>query len=416
MSWRDQLRPAQLGVASFMVESVDGALGRNTQVHEYPLRDQPFVEDLGRRARRFTLDAYVIGPQYMAARDALIAQIEKPGPTRLVHPWLGELQVSVVECQGPRESTREGGMARFSITVIESGDRVFPSADVDTAANVAEQAHTAALASMESFNAEFSAVAAPAFVASSATDLVRGFTDHLRGLVRTVTTVPGPIAELLADLTDLSGAVSSLILVPQTLSSRIASLVESIDNIVDQPQFALDIARSLFNFGDDLPAPSTQTPSRARESQNQVAFVGLIQTQAVIAGARITAQIQFAAGEAIGASAFANAPQYRTFEDVNLLRDELIGQLDAKAEAATSDALYYALVDVRTAIVMDLQTRAAPLARIVALTLPESAPTLAVAYDLYGDATLDREVIARNLIRDPNFAPGGRVLQVFSDA
>jgi prophage DNA circulation protein len=102
-------------------------------------------------------------------------------------------------------------------------------------------------------------------------------------------------------------------------------------------------------------------------------------------------------------------------QDVLQLRDELIEQMDDKAESASSDTLYYSIVDVRTAMVTDLQTRAAALASLIPLVLPESAPTLVVAYDLYEDATRDADIIVRNVIRDPNFSPSGRALQVFSD-
>ena len=47
------------------------------------------------------------------------------------------------------------------------------------------------------------------------------------------------------------------------------------------------------------------------------------------------------------------------------LRTELIDQIDALTEAAASDAIYYALVDVRTAIARDLEARSADLARLM---------------------------------------------------
>lgn len=47
MSWKNKLRPASFRGASFGVESHQTEQGRRTQVHEYPGRDDPYVEDLG---------------------------------------------------------------------------------------------------------------------------------------------------------------------------------------------------------------------------------------------------------------------------------------------------------------------------------------------------------------------------------
>ena len=102
MTWRNNLRPAKLGKASFQVDSADGQFVRNVQVHEYPLRDKPYVEDLGRKARRITLECYVLADiankyDYMPERDALIAELESAGTKTLVHPYLGALKVNVVD-------------------------------------------------------------------------------------------------------------------------------------------------------------------------------------------------------------------------------------------------------------------------------------------------------------------------------
>ena len=401
MTWRDRLQPAKLGNAEFLVESADAELGRNTQVHEYPGRDVPFVEDLGRMARRVRLSAYVIGPEYMTARDALIAEIERPGPRTLVHPYLGQLTVSLVQCEGPRESTREGGMAWFAMTFVETGEQTFPAATVDSALEVQQRVDVAAASVGGTFTTKFSLKAAPPGLLASAAGLVQGFADRIRGIVQAVTTLPAPLSQFIAALSDLSGAVSTLILVPQSLASTVMSIIQQLEAIVDQPEFALSIVRGLFDFGSDLDAPSTQTPSGVQEAANQAAFVGLVQQAAIIRAVAITSQMQF-----VGS----------TFEDVTELREELVAQLDAVADVAGDDDLYTALIDVRSALTVDLERRAAPLARIVTVTLREPWPAIVLAYDLYEDSLRDAQIIARNGVRDPNFLIPNRTLQVLSDA
>lgn len=417
MSWRDRLRPAKLGAAAILVDAGDGKLGRNVQVHEFAKRDKPYAEDLGRKTRQFTLNAYVIGADYMDARDALIAELESAGAKTLIHPYLGEMKVTVIDADGPRESTRDGGMASFTITVVESGEKNFPAATTDTSLTVAEKAEAATLASVAAFEADFSTLRMPTFVSTSAVDKIKAFADTVRTLTRNVTTIPAAVTGLVNSLTDLAGAASNLVLIPHTLATRVLGIFDQLREAVAAPASALDVVRAMFEFGDDDPAqPSPATEARAQQVLNQQALNNLVQCAAAITAARISAAITFGVLPPTAAGVAPSPVRFASLEDVIELRDELVGVLDVQAERATNDAVYYAVVDVRTAMVADLQQRGALLARIVTVTLPESWPALTIAYEQYEDTALEGDVIARNAIRDPNFAPSGRALEILSNA
>jgi prophage DNA circulation protein len=79
MAWRDALRSGSFRGVPFQIDSHDLTFGRRTSMHEYPLRDEPYSEDLGRKARVFSLNLYVIGRDYMAGRDNLREALEKTG-------------------------------------------------------------------------------------------------------------------------------------------------------------------------------------------------------------------------------------------------------------------------------------------------------------------------------------------------
>ena len=133
MAWRDRLLPASFRGAEFHVASHGSeAAGRRVAVHEYPGRDTPYVEDLGRRASEYTLQAYVLGPDYDRARDALVAACAEPEAGRLVHPAWGERWVVCTGCT-VSERTDEGGMARVTLTLVEAGAARYPAATPDTA-------------------------------------------------------------------------------------------------------------------------------------------------------------------------------------------------------------------------------------------------------------------------------------------
>lgn len=140
MAWRDRLLAASYrGVPFHVASHTSEAAGRRAAVHEYPGRDTPYVEDLGRRTTELTLQAYVVGPDYDVGRDALVAACAEPGPGRLIHPTLGERDVVCTGCT-VSERTDEGGMARVTLTLIGSGAARYPAATPDTAAGLAAAA------------------------------------------------------------------------------------------------------------------------------------------------------------------------------------------------------------------------------------------------------------------------------------
>lgn len=137
MAWREQLSQVTLpdgrvlvagsfrGVP-FRTVDADMKVGRRNVVNEYPQRDEAYVDDLGRRARRFVVEAYVIGPNYLAERDALIKAFETKGSGELIHPRYGLRKVSLDGEVSVKETPERGGMARISVTFVEDTSNTFP--------------------------------------------------------------------------------------------------------------------------------------------------------------------------------------------------------------------------------------------------------------------------------------------------
>lgn len=132
-SWAEHLRQASFRGVPFGVMSGEGVFGRRVAVHEYPYRDQAWVEDIGRSTRRFTIKGFLIqdslvydAPDVFTQRDNLIAACEEGNSGTLIHPTLGELTVSVTE-SGLRinENAENGRVFEFELVVIESGLKVF---------------------------------------------------------------------------------------------------------------------------------------------------------------------------------------------------------------------------------------------------------------------------------------------------
>lgn len=128
MSWKSGLRRAAFRGVEFHVRDRGHKTGRAIVNHEYPKRDENFAEDMGRDTRKWTVDAYVIGDDYMSRRDRLIDVCEREGAGSYVDHWG---RSSTVRCEGCdlKETSEEGRMARFQLSFIAAGS-MGPTASV----------------------------------------------------------------------------------------------------------------------------------------------------------------------------------------------------------------------------------------------------------------------------------------------
>ncbi len=145
--WEENLHPASFRGVPFAVTAGDSQFGRRQAVHEYPMRDRVWVEDLGRGARRITLQGFIVqgsriyrAGDVLSQRDNLVAACEMPGSGTLTHPTLGELTVSIPDGGlRLREGVDQGGSFSFTLTCIEGGLKAFALTTTDPDASVTEQ-------------------------------------------------------------------------------------------------------------------------------------------------------------------------------------------------------------------------------------------------------------------------------------
>ena len=382
MAWRDDLRAGKFRDADFHIESHDASGGRRLAVHEYPLRDTPYPEDMGRATRKWAVTAYVLGADYMPARDALVAALEAYGPGTLVHPYLGTLRVAVADFQCS-ESTREGGLARFSINFVEAVDPTRPDVLPDTSAAVESRAVAAQDAAEIDFDTGFS-LAGPGWVLDAAGSVIDGAV----GAIESVLGLDSNRVALAAQWLD----------VPAMIAGQLYGAVARVQSLFTAPADRFAGLRQLFGFGASKRYAIPRTPSRARVQSNERAVATLVRQAAVIEAARASADMAFA-----------------SYDDALAVRDELAEALDEVALTA-SDATYAAITDLRVAVVADIGARGADLARLLRVTPAETLPALVLAHQIHGNARRAADLVARNRVRHPGAVPGGQVLEVLGNA
>lgn len=350
-----------------------GRFGRRQVEHEYPQRDRPFVEDMGRAAREIRVTGFVLGDDYFERRDALIAALEAPGPGLLVHPYLGELTVSARPAD-LTESTDEGGIARFTMSFVESGERSFPIVVEDDQTLVDAAAADVAEAASADFVSRFSLAGQPKWKATAATVSLRQQIQGMRSafLGPASAGIAEPAALALA-LTTLEDEAVALVFTPVTLAIQIASVLDQVGSL---RALRLILASAGSTEADD--------PGGAHN-----ALTRLVMRQALASAAKAAAVEPFA-----------------VYEDAVAIRDELATRADAELELADDADTFQALVELRTRVSRDITRRAADLARLQVVTPPETVPSLVLAHMLYGpEAVASRadELVTRNGLTHPGF-------------
>lgn len=381
------LRPASWRGVPFEVDTADMGVGRRTVLHQYPQRDMPWAEDLGRAARDPSFEAFVCGIDYVDKAKKLLDALEEGGSGTLIHPWFGTLKVSVKE-DGARVSfNKELGYARFTLSFVESGDLSFPVAGNSTVSQSRLAAANIETAAVADFAKSFKVDGFQDFVATNATtSITSAFGQMSAG------SVPG--VEAFGYASRATGALQTalgLLSSPLSLGQNIAGFL-GVSAYTDSALRWVSLSQSLVRLsqlsGFGVPnRPSVYTPSR------QQAYVNTAATNA------LTRQVLLA--QAVGTSSLVTASVY---DDTVGLRNKLTASLDAESLNA-SDSTYEALQAARGCVWRDLTERSRDGARLTSRTPTETTPALVLAYDMYEDASRATDIVARNGIRHPGFVP-----------
>lgn len=144
--WRDGLLPASYDGNEFFVDVGSRESGNRLVVHQFPKKDQPYTENMGRRAIEFRVRGYVIQsarrPDYRPVRDALQQRLEqgmagKAGQLQL--PTMRPVSM-IIQNYRLTEEERLGGYCVFDMHFVESGTQPFkptasPQAQLTQSAN-----------------------------------------------------------------------------------------------------------------------------------------------------------------------------------------------------------------------------------------------------------------------------------------
>lgn len=405
MSWRDDLRRVSYGGRQligasfrgvpFLVASSEMAGGRRAIVNQFPDRDDPFVEDLGRSARSFRVEAYVLGNAYVAERNAVLDALEAAGPGELVHPYHG---VRRAQCMtySVREASAEGGFASFAIEFAEAPlQAVAPTIDDDPVTQVGAAADRAVAASRAELVASYDVAGLPAFALSTVESAIAAAATELEAQLLPIVTTTQEAAELAGRVRLIVAQSAALARAPgDAIDALRGAIVGLVDVTLGAPAAVLTALLDAYEVTLGALAPET-TATRRRERAAQAAMHGAIRRMIAIEAARLVPRAA-----------------YESIEAATIIRDRAAAQLDEQA-AGAGDVAYPELVALR-AQVLRAVPGAAMLSRLITVERRTAVPSLLLAYQLYGEVSREAELVARNRIQHPGVIAGQ--IQVISNA
>jgi prophage DNA circulation protein len=150
--WRMMLLPASFCGVPYHVEHQARSSGRRIVMHEYPKRNTPYAEDMGRHAIRYQVTGYLIGPSYNLIKLALITVLENAAGGLLVDPYLVTPMMAVCERYSVTEVRERGGYCTFDMMFAEAGNPGNSLAQTDTASSANAAADTSSGAAADSAN------------------------------------------------------------------------------------------------------------------------------------------------------------------------------------------------------------------------------------------------------------------------
>lgn len=405
--WAATLRRASYRGASFFVEADQVQTGRRLVIHEFPHRDTPYVEDMGRKANMLTVTAYVVGDDVENSAAKLFNACQSGGQAALNLPT-ARLQAHCEDCSRDYSKDKLGHIA-FSLKFVRHGAGSAPFATIGSARSVTFRASGLVTEIDNMFSRLFKTVGEAGFVIDAAIDQVRAFSADYTSALRLALIDGDALAGLLVKADDLYVGAADMTLFGQTgdtiteraylataESSIDTGLVEAVFGLFAETQEALDAETAVGFIADwidwaDSATVSGATPSSERLKANAAVITSVVRMSA--------------------AAAYVAAIVARDYNDPRIARQaradsaEILGSMledFAGWEAYEAVKEIYAL---RGMVAEHLTNLIATLAPVLVVSAPRRMPSLWWANRLYGDASRADEIAKRNSVKHASFMP-----------
>lgn len=394
-----ELRAASFKGVSFSIEETDGEVGRRTVLNEFPYRDIPDGDDMGRAARTFNITALFVGENATEAAQRLIDVLEETGRGTLVHPWHGTHLVQQAGKARIRWPRFVGGRISIQLALVEAGDAADAvRTDIDAQlASACDDAQAAADAVLETdFLGE-----------------IEGWLDQAIATVdaacAAVESFLEPIARAEAQLDRLINRVDHIINAPLQVAKRLAARISNVVGKLSNPFSGLSAWKKLMRGQNPWALPSvgsTRYPAR-------VSAIASSTVSSTATGRALPAMPNSLAHwvrRTLVIEAVRTLPTatFQTKADVIAARAVVLTALQTELHAAP-DALFPALQALRRAAADSIADRLPAALEVATIDSQATLPALVLAYRVNGNIDAADDLVARNGVHHPGFVPAGTV-------
>lgn len=390
------LREASFKGVTFSVEQADGEVGRRAVLKEFPFRDIPQGEDLGRAARGFNITALFVGDTAVERAKQLIDVLESRDAGLLVHPWHGSHLVQLAGKARVRWPRFAGGRISIELPLVEAGETPADAVRPDTDAELASACDAAQAAT-------------DAELAKDFLTEVEGYLDEAIATVdaacAAVESFLEPLERAEAQLDRLLAGVNHIINAPLQVAAKLASRISNVPGKLANPFSGLSAWKKLLRGQNPWALPKSGVASSSRPAWAS--------NTAVVSGTALPAMppslahwmrrtLVIEAVRAIPTASFSSKAE------ISAARQTVLTQLATEANAAP-DNLFPAIQVLRAAAAVSLQARLPAALDVTTLETQATLPALVLAYKANGTVDAADDLVARNSVRHPGFVPAGSV-------
>ncbi|MGY3571971.1 DNA circularization protein [Vibrio paucivorans] len=400
-----QYRDASIRGVMFYVKEIGGTSGRRAVPHAYPKRETGWTEDNGAVLGKQKVEGFCLGDNYLSQLADVLDALNQPGPCELVHPFWGRQRIQVGEVSH-QLSTQYGGYATISFDVFEAGQKLFPSALVNTSDELKTSATQSRDSNIEEFDEQFDSEGLPSYAQDSLLDTLNSYNDALLQAVMQLPDLPDALSDWVDALDAFKQNLGSLIADPGELARQVTDLMYDVHDLVTTPPDALDVyttvqsridgMQAYYEFDESGQNPIDEQTQRNNRLINQLYTNELVIEQSIALSDSLSAMVtqqDYSASwsDSKGASEQASMVQTR-------IDDAAIQALDVDMTQS-----WRALRDTRVKLKRDVDERVLLLPQVRDVTPTTTIPVALLAYQETGSTESRDNIVKRNKLRHPSF-------------
>lgn len=396
MSWKDNIiQPSFKGV-EFKLDSNTKKGGRRVSAHEFPFKEKPASEDIGRKQKSFSVEGYVIGSNYHLDKIKLEDALDSEGPGELITPFWGILNVRCTEYTVEERNNRDGGMAVFSMSFIETGIELDAVPKDDPFNSLIDRVADVLDLSKNEFAQKFSVNGLPAAFIDSALVATKKLTNAVDNSFNLIRSQGDGVSIIKRKTSQINDNINKLLAAPIEFGNVISEAIAlSGDNSSDKTG-SFKAMSNVYEAGEmSEPELVGLTPNREQEKVNESELKKLQRRTSLTKLVEASTELTF-----------------KTIDEAYQTRDNIVAKLNYELYLIDDNDLYQAMYDLKKLFVALVPDTSSSIPKLKKIETQKTLPALAVIYQEFGSIEKVEDFIQRNSISNPAFIKGGEKYEV----